>query len=301
MISKTLFHTLLNEYQLGYALISKKFIVSDCNSFFEKFVVSQTSAKGKSVFELIDELVGLEPQLQAVIKSNIQSFALDNINRGINNNETAYFNLKILSTGDDNNPLILFVKNTTEYTDLYRLSLQQKKEIQLLESIVSSKNEFLSGSILGDSQPIVQVKEKVKKISVLPTTTVLLQGESGTGKSLVARVIHYSSSQNKPFVEINCAAIPENLLESELFGYEKGAFTNAITDKAGLLEEADGGTLFLDEISELPLKLQSKLLTFLETRRFRRLGSNVEKQVKVRFITATNKVLSELVKKGEFR
>jgi len=133
-------------------------------------------------------------------------------------------------------------------------------------------------------------------------TTVLIQGETGTGKELVARNIHaLSSRHDKPFVDINCAAIPDNIVESELFGYEAGAFTDAKKTKKGLFELADRGTLFLDEIGDMPLNIQAKILRVLETRAIKRLGGTRDVSVDVRIITATNKDLQNLVKDGLFR
>ena len=150
--------------------------------------------------------------------------------------------------------------------------------------------------------PVMQrTLEMVRKVA--PTkATVLLLGESGTGKTMTARLIHELSPRaGKPFVKINCAALPENLLEAELFGYEKGAFTGAVTSKSGRLEEANGGTVFLDEIGELPLSLQAKLLRFIQEREFERLGSTKTKEIDVRLIAATNRDLEEAVARGEFR
>jgi transcriptional regulator with PAS, ATPase and Fis domain len=133
-------------------------------------------------------------------------------------------------------------------------------------------------------------------------TTIMLQGESGTGKDLFARFLHEASPRRDlPFIAINCAAIPETLLESELFGYEKGAFTDARSTKKGILELADGGTVFLDEIGEMPLHLQAKLLRVLEDQSFRRLGGVRDVTVDVRIISATNKNLGEAVRNREFR
>jgi Nif-specific regulatory protein len=143
-----------------------------------------------------------------------------------------------------------------------------------------------------------RLMEKVSK----SRATVLLLGESGTGKTLIARIIHESSPRSEmPFVKLNCAAIPENLLEAELFGYEKGAFTGADRAKAGRIEEARGGTLFLDEIGEMSLLMQTKLLRFLQEKEFERLGSNQTKEADVRIISATNLTLTQAIAEGRFR
>jgi two-component system NtrC family response regulator len=141
----------------------------------------------------------------------------------------------------------------------------------------------------------------MKRVADTPTT-VLITGESGTGKELIARGLHKASSRSKaPFVPINCAAVPENLLESELFGYEKGAFTGALGLKQGKFEFANGGTLFLDEVGEMSLNLQVKLLRVLQEHEFQRVGGNKDIQVDVRIVAATNKHLKEEVDAGRFR
>ncbi len=155
--------------------------------------------------------------------------------------------------------------------------------------------------MVGKSVAMGEVQQLIKKVAP-SKASVLLLGESGTGKTLVARIIHELSNRSKySFVKINCASLPENLLESELFGHEKGAFTGATKVKAGRFEEADGGTIFLDEIGELSLSLQAKLLRFLQEREFERLGSTKTIKVDVRIITATNKDLSDAVDNGLFR
>ncbi len=148
-----------------------------------------------------------------------------------------------------------------------------------------------------------QMEELLSKASLYAKSDapVLILGESGVGKELLARYIHRESGRKGKFVSVNCAAIPENLFESELFGYVKGAFTGALSDKPGLFEEADGGTLFLDEIGELPLSLQAKLLRVLQEREVRRLGSNRARKVDVKLVAATNRDLKELVLQGKFR
>jgi len=155
--------------------------------------------------------------------------------------------------------------------------------------------------MIGGCPEIQEVFRTIRKVAATDAT-VLISGESGTGKELVARAIHAGGiRRNGPLVAINCGAIPENLLESELFGYEKGAFTDARTSKSGLIEKASGGTLFLDEIGELPLSLQVKLLRFLQERTIRRLGATESREVDVRIIGATNSDLEAAVKEGAFR
>ena len=155
--------------------------------------------------------------------------------------------------------------------------------------------------IVAKSKKMIDILEQARKIAPFDIT-VLITGETGTGKEILARYIHQKSKRNNnPFIPVNCGAIPRDLLESELFGYEKGAFTGADRKKKGLIEEADGGTLFLDEIGELPIDLQVKLLRVLEEGEIRPLGSVKPKKVDVRFIAATNKDLKKLIKEGKFR
>jgi len=156
-------------------------------------------------------------------------------------------------------------------------------------------------NIIGKSKGMKEIFKVVRQIAE-SKSTVLIMGESGTGKELISRAIHYHSNRkNCPFITINCAAIPETLIESELFGHERGAFTNAIEKKLGRFEVAHQGTLFLDEIGELSLTTQAKILRFLEEREFNRVGGSKTIKVDVRLITATNKDLSQLLRRGEFR
>ncbi len=158
------------------------------------------------------------------------------------------------------------------------------------------------GAIVGRSPPLVRVLDQARRVAEHGDVTVLIGGETGTGKELLARAIHYHSPRRpRPFLEINCAAIPGNLLESELFGYERGAFTGAIQAKPGLFELADGGSVFLDEIGHLPLDLQPKLLRALERRELRRVGGRHTRTVDVRLIAATHLDLSRAVREGRFR
>lgn len=157
-------------------------------------------------------------------------------------------------------------------------------------------------AIIAESSAMREVMNFVRRVAASEATTILLEGENGTGKDLIAKTLHYQSlRQAEPFIAINCAAIPETLLESELFGYEKGAFTDAKSQKRGIFELADKGTLFLDEIGEIPLMLQAKLLRVLEDQSFRRLGGLKDIKVNLRVVAATNKNLREAVKEGAFR
>ena len=175
-----------------------------------------------------------------------------------------------------------------------------RRELRQLQSSLAAP--FGVGSIIGESAPMQKLKALVRRVASSPSSTVLLTGESGTGKDLVAKVIHYLSSRAaRPFVNITASAMPEHLLESELFGHERGAFTDARQQKRGLLEQADEGTLFLDEIGEMVPPLQAKLLRFLEEKAFRRVGGNADIHVDVRVIAATNRDLEEQVSSGKFR
>jgi transcriptional regulator with PAS, ATPase and Fis domain len=161
---------------------------------------------------------------------------------------------------------------------------------------------FSLDRIVGDDESMVAMRALLKKIATGPGSTVLLTGESGTGKDLAAKVIHYASDRAaKPFMNITCSALPEALLESELFGHERGAFTGADRQKRGLLESADGGTVFLDEIGEMVAGLQAKMLRFLEEKSFKRVGGSVDIKVDVRVVAATNRKLETEVKEGRFR
>jgi DNA-binding NtrC family response regulator len=174
-----------------------------------------------------------------------------------------------------------------------------EKEVRYLRKEVDKS--FVFENIIGKSKAMKEIFGIVRQIADTKST-VLVMGESGTGKELISRAIHYNSNRkNYPFVTINCAAIPETLIESELFGHEKGAFTNAIEKKLGRCEVAQQGTLFLDEIGELSLATQAKILRFLEEKEFNRVGGSKTIKVDVRLITATNKDLNQLIKKGAFR
>jgi two-component system response regulator AtoC len=174
------------------------------------------------------------------------------------------------------------------------------REVRRLRA--EQRRRFATDRVIGASPAVERMLEDVKRVARSASTTVLLRGETGSGKELAARQIHsLSPVAAGPFVDVNCSAVPDNLLESELFGHERGAFTDAKSAKEGLFELAHGGTLFLDEISEMPPKLQSKLLRVLESKSFRRVGGTQDVQVAVRIIAATNRDLQEEVAGGRFR
>ena len=175
-----------------------------------------------------------------------------------------------------------------------------RREVKLLRA--NEARPYSLRAIVGRSEVMESLRQLVAKVAGSPASTVLLTGESGTGKDLVAKVVHYNSSRAaRPFMNITCSALPEQLLESELFGHERGAFTDARMQKRGLLESADGGTVFLDEIGEMVPALQAKLLRFLEEKSFKRVGGAGDIHVDVRVVAATNRNLEEEVAKGNFR
>jgi len=175
-----------------------------------------------------------------------------------------------------------------------------RREVRMLRA--SQAQPFAPERIVGESPAMGDLRDLLRKVAASPASTVLLTGESGTGKDLAAKVLHFNSDRaNRPFVNITCSAIPETLLESELFGHERGAFTDARQQKRGLFEQADGGTVFLDEIGEMVPALQSKLLRFLEEKAFKRVGGSQDLHVDVRVIAATNRDLPDQVRAGHFR
>lgn len=178
-----------------------------------------------------------------------------------------------------------------------RRSLDELKKDRSLKVVKGKQRE-----LIGISSATEAIRGQIRLLAKNDNVDLLIRGETGTGKEVVVNMIHYASArQAGPLVKINCSAIPDNLLEAELFGYEKGAFTGAVKSKKGLFELADGGTVFLDEIGEMPLAMQAKLLTFLEDRCFKRVGGLTDIQVDVRVVAATNRHLEDEISKGTFR
>jgi two-component system response regulator AtoC len=189
--------------------------------------------------------------------------------------------------------IVILVEKALETTRL-------RREVRSLRA--SQAQPYSFDRIVGASPAMIAAKALLRRVAASPASTVLLAGESGTGKDLAAKVLHYNSTRaNRPFMNITCSALPEALLESELFGHERGAFTDARQQKRGLLETADGGTVFLDEIGEMMPALQAKLLRFLEEKSFRRVGGSADITVDVRVIAASNRKLEDEVREGRFR
>ena len=237
-----------------------------------------------SGIEVLREIRTINPEIKAIMITAFQDVKLvvESLKRGAFNYLVKPINLE---------ELLINIRKAQE-------NLRLEREVKVLRTIV--RPEKLKG-IVAESYAMKQVVDIAIRVAG-SSSSVLITGESGTGKELIARLIHEKSQRkNGPFVAVNLAAIPESLIESELFGYEKGAFTGADREKPGLIERAHGGTLFLDEIGELPLPLQVKLLRVIEEKEIQRLGGLKPKKVDFRLLTATNRDLEEMVKAGTFR
>jgi len=298
-----LIRSLLKFNKLGGIIFDNKFSIIHSNRRGQKILEELGPPHiGDNLLDVVPEFIGSESVIQDVISRRAGNFAIEYVNRRtVNDRILRYLNLLILPY-PVNGQGFLAINDVTEQATLLQQRRQQQYELLLYKTHADFRRRFLGESILGQSPPIQKIRETIRKLARVPTTTILLLGETGVGKNLAARVIHYSSMPAKaPFIDINSAALPEHLIESELFGYKKGAFTHAIESRAGLFKEAAGGTLFLDEIGEMPLKMQAKLLTVLETKRFRPLGSNRSIELKARIIAATNRGLQAAVSQKRFR
>lgn len=270
-----------NVYSASSIEVAKKII--DENS--PEIILTDLKLGSENGIEILNDVPNepFSPAVIVITAFGTISSAVDAIKKGA---------FDYLTKPIDKEILILTVKKAEERVNLLKENLRLKEELY---------GQFKIEGIVGKSRKMLQILDIVKKVT--PTSaTVLIYGESGTGKELIAKAIHYNSPRkNKPFIAINCAAIPETLIESELFGYEPGAFTGANTRKIGLIESAQEGTLFLDEIAELPINLQSKLLRVIQDKEVRRIGGKDTIKIDLRIIAATNKNLSEEVEKGKFR
>ena len=235
---------------------------------------------------VLRELKKLDPDILVILLTSFVSV------------ETAVESMKLGAFHFTNKPFNVDELSATVARALETTRL--RREVKQLRE--NEARPYTLRAIVGESPAMEALRQMVSKVAASPASTVLLTGESGTGKDLVAKTIHYSSTRaSRPFMNITCSALPEQLLESELFGHERGAFTDARMQKRGLLESADGGTVFLDEISEMVPALQAKLLRFLEEKSFKRVGGAGDIRVDVRVVAATNRNLEEQVAKGGFR
>jgi two-component system, NtrC family, response regulator len=248
-------------------------------------VISDVRMPGMDGVELLQSIKAKEPDVAVIMMTAYPSIegAVRAMNAGAYNYITKPFN---------NDEVLLTVRRAMEHRNLLERNRYLSRELE---------SRFGLENMIGSSPAMQHVIDLIKKVA--PTeSTVLLLGESGTGKDVAARAIHQiSSRRDRNFVPINCGALPRDLLESELFGYEKGAFTDARSTKKGLVEEAAGGTLFLDEIADLPPELQTKILRLLESKEYRRLGGTQTKKADIRIITATNRNLTEEMAADRFR
>ncbi len=235
--------------------------------------------------ELIQQIKKIQPLTEVILLT-----AYGNIPDGVQAIKNGAFDY--ITKGDDNNRIIPLLYRALEKTEL-------SKRVTQLEQKVEQKYSF--DNIIGTSR-IIQAAIDISRKVATTDTTVLLTGETGTGKEVFAQAIHYGGTRkNKPFVAINCSAFSKDLLESELFGHKAGAFTGALKDKKGLFEEANQGTIFLDEIGEMPIDLQAKILRVLETKEFIKIGETKPTKVDVRVIAATNRELEKEIENGLFR
>lgn len=248
-------------------------------------VLTDLRMKGMQGLELLTEIKRTHPDINVILMTGFGSVetAVEAMKHGASD---------YLTKPVKKDELMRVIERVVREASLRREVSRLRKEVH---------KEYSFHQILGKSKPMQAVFDLIKRVADSPTN-VLITGESGTGKELVAKAIHYNSDRkDAPFIPVNCAAIPEQLLESELFGHMRGAFTDAKMDKRGLFEEAQKGTLFLDEISELPLLLQAKLLRAIQEKEIRRVGANKPIPVDVRIIAATNLNLGEEVKAKRFR
>ncbi len=302
-------HTLKNEGIISTVVKNKKTYVSNDVSSDPNFTTLSFPVDSKSQISIpilnenlvIAVLTVESNQLSAFDEEDVMTFEAIGAQLSVTftnmklYSEIKSFNKRLQQSVDD---------KTSELRDAQDRILEQQrmlqKENRQLKSLVSHENKD-EGQMIGESPALKSIIQMVDKIA--PTTaTVLIQGESGTGKELIARRLHFKSERTqKPYVTINCGALQETLLESELFGHEKGSFTGAVAQKMGLAETADGGTLFMDEIGELSLAIQAKLLRFLQEGEIVRVGGKRPIKVDVRIVSATNRDLEKEVKEGRFR
>ncbi len=256
------------------------------DDFLPELVLLDLRLPGMDGIEVMEKILAWNPEIPVIVMTAYgdTQTTVEAVKKGAGNFVDKPFELE-----DLRNMVEKLLEDRHFRKDYEYLKYQQKKFYRFCD-------------LIGQSPAMKEIYKKIDMLAASKNTTVLICGESGTGKELVASAIHYKSLRNKaPFIEINCASLPEHIIESELFGHEKGAFTDAKTAKKGLFELADKGTVFLDEIGDMPMSAQAKLLRVLEQKKFRRIGSCRDIKVNVRVIAATNKDLATAIKENCFR
>jgi two-component system response regulator PilR (NtrC family) len=294
-----------------------RILVVDDEESIREFLEIMLKKEGYEITTAADGLIAKDILAKKTIDLVISDLQMPNVN-----------GMELLKYSRDNYPETLFMmitafgstENAVEAMKLgaydyltkpfkideVRINIQnalRSKNLEVENKVLKKElvKEYSFGNLVGNSEVMHRIFDMIKRVSHAPTN-VLITGESGTGKEVIAKSIHYNGLlKDKAFISVNCGAIPEQLMESEMFGHKKGSFTGAVVDKAGLFEAADGGTLFLDEVGELPLTIQVKLLRSIQERIIRRVGATDDIHVDVRIIAATNRDLEKMVKDGTFR
>lgn len=248
-------------------------------------VLTDVKMSGKSGYDLLKSVKELNPEITVIIMT-----AYGNVEEAVAAMKNGAYDF--LTKPIDLDEVELLIHRALQFKQLKSENLELRQKLE-------ERHRFTN---IVTNSPLMEEVLNIAARSANSRASVLIEGESGTGKELIVRAIHYASPRkNKPLIVVNCAAISENLIESELFGHEKGAFTGAVQSRLGRVEEADGGTLFLDEVGDVPLSVQVKLLRFLQFGEFQRVGSNQVRKVDVRLIAATNRNLREMIKENTFR
>ncbi|MBI5893879.1 MAG: sigma-54-dependent Fis family transcriptional regulator [Deltaproteobacteria bacterium] len=259
--------------------------LSQCEKTSFDLIITDIKMKGMDGVSLVEKAKEINPATIAIVMT-----AYANVDNAVNAMKAGAYDY--ISKPFNVDEVKLIVKKALEMRRLEEENRLLKKEL---------KHKYGFANLIGISSKMTEIYDLIKRVSSTKSN-VLITGESGTGKELVARAIHYEGDRKaNAFVAVNCGAIPENLIESELFGHQKGAFTGAVSNKSGLFETANNGTIFLDEITELPLQMQVKLLRVIQERNFRRVGGVDDISVDVRIIAASNKDIGKEVKEGRFR
>lgn len=254
-------------------------------------VITDVKMPGVDGFEVLRRVRSVAPETEVIVITGVKES--ENAFRALREGAFDFFN-KPFKVEDLNAAI--------QRTVRYQVLRKEKNRVQARLDRIEERERSGLNALIGESEAVVRMKAQIQQVAATDNTTVLIVGETGTGKELVARAVHCESDRAVgPFVAVNCSAIPGNLFESAFFGHEKGAFTDAKADQKGHFELADGGTLFLDEIGDMPLEMQVRLLRTLEERCIRPVGSSEEVAVDVRVVAATNRVLVAAVREGSFR